>query len=270
MALSDIEIERYARHIVLPEVGGPGQNKLKNCSVLVIGAGGLGAPLLLYLAAAGLGRIGIVDHDTVSLSNLQRQIIHTTDRIGIAKVESAKQQIAAINPHVTVETHQFRITPENALDLMSRYDIVADGCDNFPTRFMVSDACFFAKKTLVSAAVGQFDGQISTFKPHLTSPVGDPWPSYRCFIGELPARGSFPACEEAGVMGALPGIFGSMQAMEVIKELLDIGESLAGRILMYDALWSRFFETKLAWNPDNPLNGRNRSISALVTDNYKD
>jgi molybdopterin-synthase adenylyltransferase len=270
MPLSDLEIERYARHIVLPEVGGPGQNKLKNSSVLVIGAGGLGAPMLLYLAAAGVGRIGIVDHDTVSLSNLQRQVIHTTDRVGVAKVDSAKQQIAAINPHVVVETHQQRIDVGNALELMARYDIVADGCDNFPTRFMVSDACFFAKKTLVSAAVGQFDGQISTFKPHVISPSGDPWPSYRCFIGELPARGSFPACEEAGVIGALPGIFGAMQAMEVIKELLDIGESLAGRMLMYDALWSRFFETRLTWNPENPLNGRVPTVTGLDPANYRD
>jgi molybdopterin-synthase adenylyltransferase len=270
MPLSDSEIERYARHIVLPEIGGPGQKKLKNSSVLVIGAGGLGAPLLLYLAAAGVGRIGIVDHDTVSLSNLQRQVIHTTERVGVAKAESARQQIASINPHVVAETHQARITAENALDLIAQYDIVADGCDNFPTRFMVGDACYFARKTLVSAAVGQFDGQISTFKPHLTSPSGEPWPSYRCFIGELPPRGSFPACEEAGVIGALPGIFGSMQAMEVIKELLDIGESLAGRMLMYDALWARFFETKLSWNPDNPLNGRKPTVTRLDPANYRD
>jgi molybdopterin-synthase adenylyltransferase len=270
MPLKDTEIERYARHIVLPEIGGPGQNKLKNSSVLVIGAGGLGAPMLMYLAAAGIGRIGIVDHDTVSLSNLQRQVIHATMRVGLPKVESARQQIASVNPHVVVETFQSRITADNALDLIARYDIVADGCDNFPTRFMVGDACYFAKKTLVSAAVGQFDGQISTFKPHLTSPSGDPWPSYRCFIGELPPRGSFPACEEAGVIGALPGIFGSLQAMEVIKELLDIGESLAGRMLMYDALWARFFETKLSWNPDNPLNGRKPTVTRLDPANYRD
>jgi len=270
MALSDDEIERYARHIVLPEVGGPGQNKLKASSVLVIGAGGLGAPLLLYLAAAGIGRIGIVDHDTVSLSNLQRQVIHTTDRIGLAKTESAARQIAAINPHVVVEQHATRLTPDNALALMAGYDIIADGCDNFPTRFMASDAAFFARKTLVSAAVGQFDGQITTLKPHLNSPDGTPYPTYRCFVGELPPRGSFPACEVAGVLGALPGILGSLQAMEVIKELLEIGEGLAGRILMYDALWARFFETKLAWNPDNPLNGRNPTVTSLDPAHYQD
>ena len=270
MPLSDNEIERYARHIVLPEVGGPGQNRLKASSVLVIGAGGLGAPLLLYLAAAGIGRIGIVDHDHVSLSNLQRQVIHTTDRVGMAKTDSAARQIAALNPHVVVEQHATRLTPENALAVMARYDIIADGCDNFPTRFMASDAAFFAKKTLVLAAVGQFDGQISTFKPHLTMADGTPYPTYRCFVGELPPRGSFPACEEAGVLGALPGILGSLQAMEVIKELLGVGEGLAGRILMYDALWARFFETKLVWNPENPLTGRNAVIAGLVRENYVD
>jgi molybdopterin-synthase adenylyltransferase len=270
MPLSDDEVERYARHIVLPEVGGPGQNKLKNSSVLVIGAGGLGAPTLLYLAAAGIGRLGIVDHDTVSLSNLQRQVIHTTPRVGVAKTESAARQVGEINPHVTVEQHQTRITAENALSLIGGYDIVADGCDNFPTRFLVSDACYLARKTLVSAAVGQFDGQISTFKPHLKMADGTPYPTYRCFVGELPPRGSFPACEQAGVMGALPGILGAMQAMEVIKELLEIGESLAGRILMYDALWARFFETKLVWSPDNPLTGRNAAITSLDPANYQD
>jgi molybdopterin/thiamine biosynthesis adenylyltransferase len=270
MPLSDNEIERYARHIVLPEVGGPGQNKLKTSSVLVIGAGGLGAPLLLYLAAAGVGRIGIVDHDTVSLSNLQRQVIHTTERIGLVKTESAAQQIKAINPHVIVEQHTERITTDNALSLIAQYDVVADGCDNFPTRFLVSDACYFAKKPLVSAAVGQFDGQISTFRPYEKSADGKPRPTYRCFIGDLPERGLFPACEEAGVIGALPGIIGSMQAMEVIKELLGIGESFAGRILMYDALSARFFETKLAWSPDNPLTGKHPTITELRRENYID
>ena len=270
MPLSEDEVERYARHIVLPEVGGPGQNKLKNSSVLVIGAGGLGAPLLMYLAAAGVGRLGIVDPDTVSLSNLQRQVIHTTQRLGELKTQSAAAQLAAINPHVKVEQHPFRITVENAHALISQYDIVADGCDNFPTRFLVSDACYFAGKTLVSAAIGQFDGQISTFKPHLKKAGGEPYPTYRCFIGDLPERGLFLACEQAGVMGALPGIMGSMMAMEVIKELLNIGESLAGRILMYDALWARFFETKLGWNPENPLTGLKPTIAKLLAENYVD
>jgi molybdopterin-synthase adenylyltransferase len=269
MALSSEEVERYARHLVLPEVGGPGQNKLKAARVLVIGAGGLGAPILLYLAAAGVGHIGICDHDTVSLSNLQRQVIHTTAQVGNPKTQSSADMMQAINPHVEVTQYNERITSENALELIGRYDVVADACDNFNTRFLVADACYFAKKPLVSAAVGQFDGQISTFKPYLKNASGEPLPTYRCFIGDLPERGMFPACEEAGILGALPGIVGSMQAMEVIKELLEIGESLAGRILMYDALLARFFETKLNWNPDNPLTGRNPSITALKSQNYE-
>ena len=269
MALSPEELERYARHIVMREVGGPGQNKLKASSVLVIGAGGLGAPALQYLAAAGVGKVGICDHDQVSLSNLQRQIIHTMDFLGKPKTASAAHFMVKLNPHVEVIQHQFRITPENAMDLVSGYDVVCDACDNFSTRFLVADACYFAKKPLVSAAVGQFDGQISTFKPYLKDETGTPLPTYRCFIGDLPEPGMFPACEEVGILGALPGILGSMQAMEVIKELLEIGDSLAGRILMYDALASRFFETSLPWNPDNPLNGNNPSVHGIVPQNYR-
>lgn len=269
MALSSEEIERYARHLVLPEVGGPGQNKLKAARVLVIGAGGLGAPILLYLAAAGVGHIGICDHDTVSLSNLQRQVIHTTANIGKLKTQSAAELMLAINPHVEVVQHDARITAENALELVSQYDVIADACDNFNTRFLVADACYFAKKPLVSAAVGQFDGQISTYKPYLKNAYSEPFPTYRCFIGDLPDRGMFPACEEAGILGALPGIIGSMQAMEVLKEILEIGESLSGRILMYDALLARFFETKLKWNPENPLTGRNPKITTMAAENYK-
>lgn len=270
MALSSDEIERYARHLVLHEVGGPGQNKLKNTRVLVVGAGGLGAPLLYYLAAAGIGTIGIIDHDTVSLSNLQRQIIHTTARVGVPKTASARETMQGLNPHVQVVEHTYRLTTDNALEVITGYDIVADGCDNFPTRYLVSDACYFARKTLVTAAVGQFDGQLSTFKPHEMSPDGTPWPTYRCLMGELPPRGLFPACEEAGILGALPGILGSMQAMEVIKEILGIGDSLAGRLLMYDALATRFYETRLTWNPGNPLTGSNPSITSLQQSNYID
>jgi len=268
MALSSEEIERYARHIVLPDVGGPGQAKLKAAKVLVIGAGGLGAPALLYLAAAGVGTIGVIDNDTVSLSNLQRQVVHSTARVGERKTKSAAQLLKALNPHVNIVEHPQRIAADNGLELVSRYDIVADGSDNFPTRFLVSDACYLARKTLVSAAVGQFDGQLSTFKPHEISPAGTPWPSYRCFIGDIPPRGLFPACEEAGILGALPGVLGSMQAMEVIKEILGIGESLAGRLLMYDALSARFYESALVWNPDNPLNGRKPTIISLNPANY--
>jgi molybdopterin-synthase adenylyltransferase len=269
MALSPDELERYSRHIVLPEVGGPGQQKLGKARVLVIGVGGLGAPVLQYLAAAGVGTLGIVDHDVVSLSNLQRQIIHTMHFLGKLKVDSAEHFIEDLNPHVHVEKFPHRITPHNALDLISQFDVVADACDNFNTRFLVADACYFAKKPLVSAAVGQFDGQISTFKPYLKTAEGVPYPTYRCFIGDLPEPGMFPACETAGILGALPGILGSMQAMEVIKELLDIGESLAGRILMYDALLSRFFETTLTWNPDNPLTGNHASITKIDAQNYQ-
>lgn len=270
MSLDSDEIERYARHIVLHEVGGPGQNRLKEAKVLVVGAGGLGAPVLCYLAAAGVGTIGIIDHDTVSLSNLQRQIVHTTARVGLTKTASAREMLQALNPHVRVIEHSFRITTANALEIIGQYDLVADGCDNFPTRYLVSDACYFARKTLVSAAVGQFDGQISTFKPHEPAPDGSPWPTYRCLMGELPPRGLFPACEEAGILGALPGIIGSMQAMEVIKEILGIGDSLAGRLLMYDALATRFYETRLAWSPDNPLTGETPSIRTLLPENYVD
>ncbi len=268
MALTSEELERYARHIVVPEVGGPGQAKLLKARVLVIGAGGLGAPLLLYLAAAGVGTIGICDDDIVSLSNLQRQVIHTTARVGEFKTASARMTLGEINPHPEVIEHRVRMDATNALDIIKDYDLVADGSDSFATRFLVSDACYFAKKTLVSAAVGQFDGQISTYKPHEKSPSGEPWPTYRCFVGDLPARGLFPACEEAGIIGALPGIVGSMQAMEILKEILEIGESLAGRLIMYDALATRFYETRLTWNPANPLNGVNPTILSLNPGNY--
>jgi molybdopterin/thiamine biosynthesis adenylyltransferase len=263
MALSDEELERYARHIVLHEVGGPGQNKLKSAKVLVGGAGGLGAPVLLYLAAAGVGTIGIVDNDTVSLSNLQRQVVHSTASVGVLKTQSAAETIAAINPNVKVIAHAERLTAGNALAIISGYDIVADGFDNFPARFLMSDACYLAKKTLVSAAVGQFDGQLTTFKPHVKAPDGNPFPSYRCLNPEIPPRELLPACEEAGILGALPGVMGSLQAMEVLKEILGIGDSLAGRLLMYDALSARFYTTKITWNPDNPLNGRNATIKDL-------
>jgi molybdopterin-synthase adenylyltransferase len=268
MALSDEEIERYARHLVMHEVGGPGQARLKDARVLVVGAGGLGSPALLYLAAAGVGTIGIVDHDTVSLSNLQRQVLHTTARIGLSKTASARETLQAINPHVTIVPHAERLSAHNALDIIGQYDIVADGCDNFPTRFLVSDACYFARKTLVSAAVGQFDGQISTFKPFERMSDGTPFPTYRCLMGEIPPRGLFPACEEAGILGALPGIVGSMQAMEAIKEILGIGESLAGRLVMYDALSTRFYETRIGWTPDNPLTGLNPRIAGIEAANY--
>jgi adenylyltransferase/sulfurtransferase len=235
MSLSDEEVERYARHIVLREVGGTGQAKLRAARVLVIGAGGLGSPALLYLAAAGVGTIGIADFDTVSLSNLQRQIVHATGDVGRLKTASAQDRIKAINPGVVVVPHALRITPANALDLVARYDIVADGSDNFATRFLVNDACFFARRVLVSAAVTEFDGQLSTFKAyeHLS-------PCYRCLFPEPPPPGTVQSCSETGVLGAAAGVMGTLQALEVIKEITGVGESMAGRLLIYEALTTRF------------------------------
>jgi adenylyltransferase/sulfurtransferase len=256
------ELERYARHIVLREVGGPGQAKLKAARVLVIGAGGLGAPLLLYLAAAGVGTLGVVDDDTVSLSNLQRQVIHATADVGERKVDSAEAAIARLNPLVKVETHMTRLDTKNALDLMSKYDIVADGSDNFSTRYLASDACYFAKKPLVTAAVGTFDGTLTTLRAHETRD-GVRNPTYRCLFPEPPPPGTVPACAEAGVLGALPGILGSMMALEVIREIVGFGEGLVGRLLMVDTRSMRFETLSYAWDKDNPLSGDNPAIKDL-------
>lgn len=261
--LSDDELERYARHIVLREVGGPGQAALGKARVLVVGAGGLGAPLLLYLAAAGVGTIGIVDDDTVALSNLQRQVIHATSDIGRPKVESAAAALARLNPHVTVETHPFRLGPDNAVDLIGRYDIVADGSDNFTTRYLVSDACYFAKRPLVTAAIGTFDGTLTTVRAHERASDGTPNPTYRCLFPEPPPPGTVPACAEAGILGALPGIVGSMMALEVIREIVGFGEGLVGRLLMIDARAMRFETLRYSWDRDNPLSGERASIRDL-------
>lgn len=249
--LTDAQIERYARHIMLKEVGGEGQSRLLGSSVLVVGAGGLGAPLLLYLAAAGVGRIGIVDHDAVDLSNLQRQVIHDTSGVGMPKVESAAARIAAINPDVKVVPHGVRLNRANVLDILADYDVVADGTDNFATRFLLNDACFFSGKTLVSAAMLRFDAQLSVFKAHL----GDPHPCYRCVFREPPPPGTIPSCSEGGVLGALPGAIGSMQAIEVLKELLGIGDSLSGRLLLYSALETSVRTIRVRRDPDCPLCG---------------
>jgi adenylyltransferase/sulfurtransferase len=255
MDFSRDEIERYARHIVLADVGGPGQQKLKRARVLVVGAGGLGTPLIQYLAAAGVGTIGIIDDDDVSLSNLQRQVIHDTAAVGIPKVASAAVAVSRINPHVAVEPHHFRLTAGNAAGLIGRYDLVADGSDNFATRYIVSDAAFHARKPVVVAALGRFDGSITTLKPHLAGPDGKPNPTYRCLFPEAPPEGLLPTCAEAGIIGALPGVVGSLQAVEVIKEIVGIGEGLVGRLLLYDARDARFETIRYAWNPANPLNG---------------
>lgn len=261
--LSQEEIERYKRHLVLREVGGQGQQKLKAARVLVIGAGGLGSPLIMYLAAAGVGTIGIVDDDAVSLSNLQRQVVHDTDAVGMAKVESAAATVSRLNPHVNVETHACRINASNALDLISGYDIVADGSDNFATRYLVSDACYLARRPLVFAALGPFDGYLTTFKPHETRDDGTPLPSYRCLFPEAPPPDAVFNCSEVGVLGAVAGVMGTLQATEVLKEITGAGESLAGRLVIYDALATRFQSIKINWDPANPLSGAEPTIKDL-------
>jgi adenylyltransferase/sulfurtransferase len=260
--LSPDELERYARHIVLREVGGPGQAALKAARVLVIGAGGLGAPVLMYLAAAGVGTLGVIDDDKVSLSNLQRQIIHATPDVGAPKVGSAAAAIARLNPHVAVETHGVRLTAANALDLVARYDLVADGSDNFETRYLVSDACYFAKKPLVTATLGVFDGTLTTIRAH-ESRNGKPNPTYRCLFPVAPPPGSIPACAEAGILGALTGVLGSMMALEVIREIVGFGTGLVGRYLMFDARDMRVETIGYAWDPNNPLSGEAPTIRDL-------
>lgn len=238
--LSPEELERYARHIVLPEIGGAGQQALKRARVLVIGAGGLGAPVLEYLAAAGVGTLGIVDDDHVSLSNLQRQVIHETGAVGRPKGESARDAIRRINPHVRVELHDLRLTAANAGGLVREYDMVADGSDNFDTRYAVADACAAEKKPLIHAAVGRFDGSLTVLKPFETDDNGKSNPTYRDLFPEPPPAGLVPSCAEAGIVGALTGVMGTLQAMEVIKLITGVGEPLVGRLLLYDALAARF------------------------------
>src|ERR1700739_1203795 len=261
--LNDDELERYARHLVLPEVGGPGQAALKRARVLVVGAGGLGAPALLYLAAAGVGTLGVIDDDTVALSNLQRQVIHGTPEIGTAKVASAQAAIDRLNPHVAVETHAARFSADNALALVAQYDLVADGSDNFSTRYLASDACFFAGRPLVTAAVGTFDGTLTTIRAHERGRDGKRNPTYRCLFPEPPPPGSVPACAEAGILGALTGVLGSMMALEVIREIVGFGEGLVGRLLMVDARSMRFETLAYSWDPANPLSGEHPTIRDL-------
>ena len=263
MPLTAEEIARYKRHLVLHEVGGAGQQKLKAARVLVIGAGGLGSPLMLYLAAAGVGAIGVIDDDTVSLDNLQRQVIHATPDVGQPKVASAAARIAAVNPHVEVVQHQERLIARNALALFARYDLIADGSDNFSTRYLVNDACYFAKRPLVTAALGPFEGYLSTYRAFETGPDGNPRPSYRCVFPEAPPPGTVPNCSEVGILGAVAGVMGTLMAVEVLKEVLGLGETMADRMLIYDARATSFTTVKVAWDPDNPLNGRSPSIRDL-------
>jgi len=255
VSLSADEIERYARHIVLRDVGGPGQLKLKRARVLAIGAGGLGAPLLQYLAAAGIGTLGIVDDDVVSLSNLQRQIIHGTPDVGTPKVDSAAAAITRLNPHVNVICHRERVTADNVRALVAGYDVVADGSDNFATRYAVADACYYERKPLVTAALGTFDASLTTLRPFERGPDGTPNPTYRCLFPSPPPPGTVPTCEEAGILGALPGVMGSLMALEVIRAIVGFGEPLVGKLLMVDARSMRFEMLTYGWDPDNPLNG---------------
>jgi adenylyltransferase/sulfurtransferase len=254
---SEDEIRRYARHILLDEVGGAGQARLRAARVLIVGAGGLGTPLALYLAAAGIGSIGVADDDLVELSNLQRQIAHTTDRVGQAKTASAAAAMRAINPLIRVVLHEQRVTPENARDVIADYDIVCDGTDNFEARFALADACHDLAKTLVSAAVLRFEGQLSTFKSGISA-SGEKLPCYRCLYPAPPPPGLVPSCAEAGVLGAVTGVMGTLQATEVMKEILGIGETLAGRLLIWDALAMRFRVVRLVPDPHCPRCGSDR------------
>lgn len=261
--LTDAEIERYSRQLVLPEFSEAAQLALKRARVLLIGAGGLGAPLGLYLAAAGVGTIGIVDADQVDLSNLQRQIIHRTEDIGRPKVESAARAIRALNPEIRVEVHNSRIDAGNAAALIGAYDLVADGSDNFDTRFLVNDACHLLGRTLVSAAILRFDGQIYTFRSHAHRSGGPRLPCYRCLYPAPPPPGLIPSCSSGGIIGALAGMVGSLQALEVVKELTGIGEGLAGRMLIVDALSNRFRTVRLPADPACPLCGDHPVITTF-------
>ena len=258
MELNNDEIRRYSRHLILPEVGLGGQKKICSTSVLCIGAGGLGSPIAMYLAAAGIGKIGILDFDSVDFSNLQRQIIHGTPDVGRPKTQSAKETLNRINPNVEVVLHNARITSENALDLIRPYDIVVDGTDNFPTRYLTNDACVLLKKPNVYGSIFRFEGQASVFAPHLGGPC------YRCLYPEPPPPGMVPSCAEGGVLGVLPGIVGTIQATEILKLALGKGSSLVGRLLLFDALDMRFRELKLRRDPQCPMCGDNPTITQLI------
>ncbi|MBM2845756.1 MAG: UBA/THIF-type binding fold [Bacteroidetes bacterium] len=257
ISLSQEEFRRYGRHLIMPEIGLDGQKKLKAASALLIGAGGLGSPAALYLAAAGVGRIGVVDSDVIDESNLQRQIIHSTGDIGRPKIESAKERIAGVNPHVQVETHHMQLTSDNALDVIRDYDVVVDGTDNFPTRYLVNDVCVLLKKPNVYGSIFRFEGQASVF-------YAEKGPCYRCLYSEPPPPGLVPSCAEGGVLGVLPGIVGTIQATEAIKLIIGIGEPLLGRLLLFDALAMRFRELKLRRNPDCPICGEHPTIDHLI------
>jgi len=258
MDFTEEQIERYSRHIILPEVGGKGQARLLKSKVFVLGAGGLGSPSLLYLAAAGVGTIGIADGDSVDMSNLQRQIIHNNERVGIPKVLSAKETINKLNPDVNVEPFHGRLTVDNIREIIRDYDVVLDGSDNFPTRFLMNDAAFFEQKPLVSGSMFRFDGQVSVFHPRKG------FPCYRCLYPEPPPKGLVPSCQEAGVLGALAGVIGVLQAVETIKLLLGIGDTLEGHLLIFDALKMSFRKVRVRKDPECALCGENATIKELV------
>jgi len=255
--LDKAELIRYNRHIILPEVGLEGQKKLKSSAVLCIGAGGLGSPLALYLAAAGVGRIGIVDFDVVDASNLQRQILHDTPSVGTPKLQSAKKRLQALNPHVQVETYEERLTSANAVELFRKYDVIADGTDNFPTRYLVNDACVLTGKPNAYGSIFRFEGQLAVFG-------AKDGPCYRCLYPEPPPPGLVPSCAEGGVLGVLPGVIGTMQAIETIKLILGIGRPLVGRLMLYDALEQSWRTLKVKRNPACPVCGDNPTIKAPI------
>ncbi len=258
VTLSNEEIARYSRHLIMPEVGMAGQRRIKQGSVLLIGTGGLGSPLALYLAAAGVGHIGLVDFDVVDASNLQRQIVHGTSTVGVAKTESAKRRLQDLNPYIEITTYETQITSQNALELMQSYDVIVDGTDNFPTRYLTNDACVLLGKPNVYGSIFRFEGQATVFSPR------DGGPCYRCLYPEPPPPGLVPSCAEGGVLGVLPGVIGTIQATEVIKLLTGIGEPLIGRLLLYDALAMRFRELKLRRNPSCPVCGDRPTITELI------
>lgn len=255
--LSNAEVERYSRHLILPSIGMEGQKKLKAAKVLCIGAGGLGSPLGMYLAAAGVGRIGIVDFDVVDESNLQRQIMHGTEDVGKPKLDSAEKRLKSLNPHVQIDKHETMLSSENALDLFKDYDIIADGTDNFPTRYLVNDACVLSGKPNVYASIFRWEGQCTVFN----MPGG---PDYRCLYPEPPPPGMVPSCAEGGVFGVLPGVVGCLQATEVIKLITGVGQPLVGRLLIFDAMSMRFQVMKIRKSPDNPISGDNPTITELI------
>jgi adenylyltransferase/sulfurtransferase len=268
MSLSREEVERYARQIVLRGVGGPGQNRLKAARALVVGAGGLGSPALQYLAGAGVGTIGIVDDDDVALSNLHRQTIHATDDVGRPKTISVAEAIRRINPHTVVEAFNLRFDASNARPIVSRFDVVLDGSDNFATRYAVSDACYYERRPLITAALGEFDGTVTTLKPYEIGMGGRPNPTYRCLFPEPPTAGTIPTCAEAGVLGALAGVLGSLMALEAIREIVGgFGEGeggLVGRLLLIDARSMRFETLSYGWDEANPLSGTVAQADALA------